>query len=593
MDGENTKKTIYLYEKLKDFHFEYFGILFVLLILSPILFVTIRDGLGSAVFPVHDQLDETILSYVFGARFFGQDTYPTMMCGIPSAGLKPSSYLFVPLYLVFNVYLAFLIQHSIVIATAFFGMYFCNKRIHGNSLTALLSAFLFAMLPFWTVYGNAVAGIPLFLWCVLSLGERKRKISPLPYIGLVYFALSSNLVLSGWVALLFLGIYFIVRSIEDKKFHLPLFLSGVTVTVTYILCNLDLIAGLFSKGGFVSHRVEYGSGAPGLHFFSSFLSLFFKGDIFYEAVSKHEFIFIPVVIAIIFLILFKRTEKHKKAFIILAASAVAIPVLYAFFASDFVYNLQHGLKGMLRSFQFTRFYYVAPAVWYLLLGVALSVIYETFFEKLQVIGYVFLGGLFLLISFVLVKDPSGIFHQNLNQARNGGNVTGYVTMKSLYSEELMAEIENVIGKDIGTYRVVHIGMNPVAALMHGFSTVDGYSNNYPLEYKHTFREVMAGELELNDYVKNYYDAWGNRCYIFYHEWGNTYMLGRDFTGTITDLHVNFEKLKELNCRYVFSAAEIEDCEKYGIVYIGTYDRPDAYWQVWLYEIPQDPLREEN
>lgn len=43
--------------------------------------------------------------------------------------------------------------------------------------------------------------------------------------------------------------------------------------------------------------------------------------------------------------------------------------------------------------------------------------------------------------------------------------------------------------------------------MHGFYTVDGYSNNYPLEYKHRFREVIAAELEKNEEVRVYFDLW--------------------------------------------------------------------------------------
>ena len=59
-----------------------------------------------------------------------------------------------------------------------------------------------------------------------------------------------------------------------------------------------------------------------------------------------------------------------------------------------------------------------------------------------------------------------------------------------------------------------LGISPAPALMHGFYTVDGYSNNYPLEYKHRFREVIAPEIEKNEEVRVYFDTWGNRCYLF-------------------------------------------------------------------------------
>ena len=44
----------------------------------------------------------------------------------------------------------------------------------------------------------------------------------------------------------------------------------------------------------------------------------------------------------------------------------------------------------------------------------------------------------------------------------------------------MQEIDDAIGRDKSTYRVAHLGVSPAPALMHGFYTVDGYSNNYPL-----------------------------------------------------------------------------------------------------------------
>ena len=75
---------------------------------------------------------------------------------------------------------------------------------------------------------------------------------------------------------------------------------------------------------------------------------------------------------------------------------------------------------------------------------------------------------------------------------------------------------------------------------------------------------------MNDYNKAYFDNWGSRFYAFYHEWGNAYMLGKSFNGKINDLRLNFDKLKELNCRYIFSAGEILNCDRYGLNYIGCF-----------------------
>ena len=83
--------------ELRNAHLAWLGIPVILVLMAPIIYLNIRDGLGSGIFQVHDQLDETILSYVFSARYWGYDVYSQMMCGVPSAGLKPSAILFVQL----------------------------------------------------------------------------------------------------------------------------------------------------------------------------------------------------------------------------------------------------------------------------------------------------------------------------------------------------------------------------------------------------------------------------------------------------------------------------------------------------------------
>ena len=71
-------------------------------------------GEGS-VFPVHDQLDETILSYVFNAKYMGSatDIFPELLGGVNVSGMQPSAVLFVLLYRWFPAFTAFLIQYGI------------------------------------------------------------------------------------------------------------------------------------------------------------------------------------------------------------------------------------------------------------------------------------------------------------------------------------------------------------------------------------------------------------------------------------------------------------------------------------------------
>lgn len=148
----------------------------------------------------------------------------------------------------------------------------------------------------------------------------------------------------------------------------------------------------------------------------------------------------------------------------------------------------------------------------------------------------------------------------------------------------MQELEDAIGRDMTTYRVAHLGISPSPALMHGFYTVDGYSNNYPLEYKHRFRQVIAKELEKNELTRLYFDEWGSRCYLFNGATGNAWMLGKNRQIVYEELEFDMEALQELGCEYLFSCGEIKNAEELGLSCMGYYETPVSYWGIWLYQL---------
>ena len=106
---------------------------------------------------------------------------------------------------------------------------------------------------------------------------------------------------------------------------------------------------------------------------------------------------------------------------------------------------------------------------------------------------------------------------NKSQYKNNCSV-GLMSWKDYFAEDLMAEIRDAIRKETGMeqseYRIASLGMCPAVPLEAGFYCIDGYSNNYSLEYKHQFREIIAKELEKCPDMRVYFDDWGSRCYLF-------------------------------------------------------------------------------
>lgn len=98
---------------------------------------------------------------------------------------------------------------------------------------------------------------------------------------------------------------------------------------------------------------------------------------------------------------------------------------------------------------------------------------------------------------------AGDVKSNIQKLRNPDY--GLLSYREYYAIGVMEQVKDFLGEAAGTepseYRVVSLGIDPAAALYHGFYCLDGYSNNYPAEYKHDFRRVLAPELERSDYLK--------------------------------------------------------------------------------------------
>ena len=151
-------------------------------------------------------------------------------------------------------------------------------------------------------------------------------------------------------------------------------------------------------------------------------------------------------------------------------------------------------------------------------------------------------------------------------------------------ELIEKDIRQKTGKEQSDYQVASLGMCPATALHSGFYCIDGYSNNYSLDYKHEFREIIEAELNKCESMRSYFDAWGSRCYLFTEESQNYYYLKKDADFRYENLELNTAKMKEMGCDYLFSAAEIEEenVKELGLELFGVYDTPQSYYRVWVY-----------
>lgn len=559
------------------------GLVMLAIILLPHLVL----GQGS-VFPIHDQLDESIMNYVLTARHFGERVYPEMMNGISAGGLQPAALLFLPLYRMFTPFIAFMVSYVICFGCGFAGMYLAVRELTESSILAVIAAGCFSMLPLYPIYGLSEVGIPLILYAFLCLLQNKKQAAAFLMIAL--FGLSSSLVTTGYAVLGFWLLAILIQIFRKKNVKL-IGIGFLELLFLYILTNIRLFVDFFFGNDFVSHREEMVNSA--MPFGSSVFDIFVNGH--YHAYAANTLLLIPIIVLLIIdgVVYRKMDLKARRRYLTALwgmAALIAIALFYGFCRLEFVIEWKNSVSGFLHFFQIDRFYWLYPAGWYLELALVLSVGWT---EGRKCAGrFPVLLLQILVISAIIyptadVVLKNSFFYQNVNQYNNGSKVTGYISWESFYAEDVMQEIDQAIGRDKSTYKVAHLGINTTPALMHGFYTVDGYSNNYSLEYKHNFRKVIAAELDKHPESAVYFDTWGNRCYLFNSVTGSQWMLKKGNDIQYEGLEFDMEALAGLGCEYLLAGAEIRDAESMGLEYLGYYESETSYWGIWLYALKEN------
>ena len=111
---------------------------------------------------------------------------------------------------------------------------------------------------------------------------------------------------------------------------------------------------------------------------------------------------------------------------------------------------------------------------------------------------------------------------------------------SYFKKETYVKIRAIVEKD----KVASIGLDPMIAAMNDINIIDGYHTLYQLSYKKKFRKIIENELAQSEKLKNYFDNWGNRAYLFYNDPNN--------------LLINFNEVKNLGAKYIISSFSIKN-----------------------------------
>lgn len=572
----------------------------VIIVFFGLVYISLGENI---VVAPHDQLDGEIFTYILHSKHLTDQVYYELMNGVPATGMQMAAPVLLVLYLLFPPVLAFSLATAAIMLIAYFGMSLLLSSFGVRSWLSVCVSFAFAFLPFYSVYGLSVMGVPLLLWLLRICWLRQdRKTKAALAIGSFLFSLSSSLVLSGYAVLslmLIVFFYAVFFHKEKKDFIFVLALSMLLMVLGYGIANYELILQIFFGDGAISHKSEYvlSSNASSLAEIVAFMA---GGQS--HAISNQCFMLPLCVVGFLIAVYVYLKEKRKPnevksdrnstlSFLLIwtALLLLLIAVFYVMFHSEVGTAIRNMLPGSLRGFQFDRIYWLYPALWYLAFGASmelmLGLINKSLIRHALVCVFVFIFVLTLgkslstsVVFASLVKQisPETIFVQDK------------ITWKEFFGCSLFDEMENEIlisdEKNRAETKVVSIGLYPSIALYNGYQCLDGYSNNYPVEYKHAFGEIIQGELEKSQELNGYFNNWGNRCYVFSHELGQNYLIYRSLGLEINDLSINVSKLKEMGCDYIISAVPINNFEELGLLYKGHCEQSEIPYSLYVYSV---------
>ncbi|MCI8469276.1 MAG: hypothetical protein HFJ75_07315 [Eggerthellaceae bacterium] len=537
---------------------------------------------------IHDTLDCEVFSLILQAEAPGSGGHAQFMDGTWTALslVSPGSLLF---YLALPPLQAFALNAAFVLIVAYVGCYACLRQLGVRRWVSACTALLFSLLPFYSVFGLCVMGAPLALLALLlALDPSCRLWRPLALCAV--YGLFSSLSQVGFAVLaVFLASAVVCAARREGAVARRVLLCACLLGFVYAVENGALFAQVLGLGDSpVSHRVEFSLPA-GTFEWQSAWDFFMEGH--YHAPSRHRWALVLMLAALVVsaakMLRGEAVDRRLTMWVLGALLfAGAIAILHECFQSGAATPLRQMLPASLQSLQLDRFYWLYPALWYVGLGAAAELLLRCASGRL--LGVTALCAVLLCMAMTLrVLMPESQFMRNARTMVAGKPPT-YVTWDRFFETGLFDQIKaDLIGRNgDDDFRVASIGLYPSIPLFNGFSCLDGYSNYYDLDYKHRFREIIAGELEADSALREYFDGWGSRCYVFSHELGRSYLIPKKSGKAIEDLRVDLAAFRQMGGKYLLCGVPIEDPEQYGLDLVGEYATEESYYAVWVYEVEE-------
>jgi hypothetical protein len=545
------------------------------LLLGPRSYIIIDDNLDAEI-----SVPYLLTRYHLTLDYRPDAVVPPIMNGLPRNSLRSGLSLTMPLFAWLPPLWAYLMHHVLVRLLGLLGMYALLRRHFlagveepGPWLAAGL-ALAWAVLPVYPIYGLTVLGQPWLLLAFLNL--RRGPGHWTDWLLIAAFPFWSMFVFVGPFAVAGVGGLLLWDAWQGRRVAWRVVAGLALLTVMYLVVEYPLFYSLLIAKQFVPHRLEFNLGRLGPQGWAaglmSTVRYFFMGQ--YHASLFFRGAALLAVGAALGTASASRRLLLRRELVPLLAGLAGIAAFCGFYPQ--LVELVQDQVPVLRTFNLSRFHFLTPLLWFVVLVLCLRQIPGS---KLR------LALLALQMLVGLGMNAEWVANLRILVGRPRATEPSY---QAFVAPALFSKVQQSIrlqtGQEPSQYRVACLGLPPSVAQLNGFYTLDSYQNNYPLTYKHQFRPLIAGELAKSPVLRTYFDDWGNRCYLMAAELGKNFRVGALPVHRVQDFAFDAPAFRELGGRYVLSAVQLATPARSGLRLQSEFDDPTAYWRVYLYSV---------
>lgn len=587
----------------------------LLLYLSPLL--------GTFYVPTFDNLDSIVPWYKMladnGMIFADLNaTVPQMMNGLPRSSFPGDFNVILWLYYFFAPKTAFIINEVAIHIIAFISMYVFLHRYIVPSCNAysrvlnIFGALYFSLIPYWSGAGASVALLPLVTYSLLNIKFRQSQW--FDWILLLVLPLYTHFVFLYMFYIFMAGIYLVWDAVWNRSINIMLLLALTLMGSAFLASDYRLVAAMFVDNQFVSHRTEFD-----IFFKSDFLEAYEKARVFFlvghisHDSGLQNYYIVPMAVIGMLLSFIPRRFNVKESMMIwvlivlsfvpgvwqeFLTHKLSFPAIFLVALLGIILQQKHRMllllillqmflactaaldqyKGMaffedyfpiLRELNVTRIAFVSPFVWGLLFVLSMKIIVRKL--HFSIIFLAAIMGLQIATSF------EHSFYQWDRQPK-------MVSFEEYFAPKLFAQLKKAIPQPLDQIRVVSYGVEPAVTLYNGFYTLDGYCVNYPLQYKHEFRKVIADYLSQDSFfakkAREVYDDWGGKVYILTTTVTLEY-YSKDIV--VQKLVFDSQALCDLGADYMISSMKFQDPKVKDLTFVKSFVGTQNSWDIYLYK----------